>query len=90
MTARHVARRTCIGCRRVGEQRSLLRLARRADGVVVVDVARAVPGRGAWVCGDPACVEQAIKARRFAPAFRKPCEVRPSLAEEVRGLWRQR
>ncbi len=90
MTAHHVARRTCVACRRVDEQRRLLRLARRADGVVVPDPARSAPGRGAYVCADPGCIEKAIKTRRFAPAFRKPCEVRPGLTEEVRGLWRQR
>ncbi len=87
---KHGAQRTCLGCRTVRDKRELVRLVRRSDGRVVLDATGTAPGRGAWVCDDVACLERALKAARMAQAFRTPCEVGASLAEEVRGLWQQR
>jgi len=59
--------RTCIGCRRVRPKVELLRLVRRS-GTVVHDPKG--PGRGAYVCDDPACMQRALKGGRLAQAFR--------------------
>ncbi|MBI1961808.1 MAG: YlxR family protein [Candidatus Rokubacteria bacterium] len=77
--------RTCLGCREVREKRALVRLVRRASGEVVADPAGRLPGRGAYVCPDGACLERGLERKRLAHAFRKPCE----LSEEVRGLWQR-
>ena len=60
--------RTCVGCRRKREQRGLLRVALRPTGEVAIG--RDVPGRGAYVCRDRACVEQALKSGRLSNALR--------------------
>ncbi len=65
-------RRTCIVCRRVRPKRDLVRLARRADGRVVVDRPATLPGRGAYVCDGPECAGL-VKAGRVNQAFRRPC-----------------
>ena len=82
--------RTCLGCRRARPKAALVRVLLGGDGIVRVDAAGTAPGRGAYVCPDPACVERAIKGARFGRAFRKPCNAGANLAEEVRGLWQQR
>ena len=46
-----------MGCRRIGAQRTLVRLAATDDGATV---GRTLPGRGAWVCPGAACVRVAI------------------------------
>ncbi len=76
--------RTCIGCRRVRAKAELVRLVRRADGMVGIDRAGAVPGRGAYVCSAPECVEQALKRGRLARAFKGKAEA----SEEVIRLGR--
>jgi predicted RNA-binding protein YlxR (DUF448 family) len=48
----------------------MVRLVRGDDGRVSAD--RTGPGRGAYVCRDPACVERALKPARLAHAFRRP------------------
>jgi len=48
----------------------LVRLVRGPDGVVVVDRTAAAPGRGAYVCAERQCVEEALKRGRLARAFR--------------------
>ncbi|MGH7393087.1 MAG: YlxR family protein [Candidatus Rokuibacteriota bacterium] len=65
--------RTCVGCRRIRPKQELIRLVRRPGGAVVRDPAG--PGRGAYVCDDPACMERALKGGRLAQAFRTSREM---------------
>lgn len=37
---------------------------------VALDLGARAPGRGAWLCADPACVERAVKKGGFSRAFR--------------------
>lgn len=64
--------RTCIGCRRVAARSELLRLVVDPEDArrVVVDPRRRLPGRGAWLHPDRACLKQAVKRRAFHRAFR--------------------
>jgi predicted RNA-binding protein YlxR (DUF448 family) len=71
----------------VREQESLIRLMRMPSGEVIVDSRRGARGRGAYVCRDFACLMRGLDRGRLAHAFRKPCEVRATLAEEVRERW---
>jgi hypothetical protein len=64
-------------------------LARRPSGEVVVDSMGRLPGRGAYLCPEPACLARALERGRLAHAFRKPCEVRANLATEVSERWPQ-
>ena len=79
--------RTCLGCRAVRPKGSLVRLVRTATGGVAVDFKRRERGRGAYVCPDLVCLAQGLERRRLAHAFKRPCEVAESLAEEVRERW---
>ncbi len=76
--------RTCIGCRRVRAKAELVRLVRRADGMVGVDRTGAAPGRGAYVCPAPPCAEEALKRGRLARALKGKAEA----SEEVIRLGR--
>jgi len=70
--------RTCVGCRSRADRAGLLRVV-VADGVLVVDPGRRLPGRGASVHPDLACVDLADKRRAFARALRVdgPLDVTP-------------
>ncbi|MSQ31606.1 MAG: YlxR family protein [Dehalococcoidia bacterium] len=59
--ARHVPQRTCVACRRTGDQRTFVRLVRTADGGVAVDERGRAPGRGAYLCRAVACWERGAK-----------------------------
>ena len=61
--------RTCVGCRATGPRSALLRVVVVQD-VLVVDVARRMPGRGAWLHPDPGCLEKAERRRAFGRALR--------------------
>ena len=57
--------------------------------MVVVDPSAGAAGRGAYVCPDAACVEQALIRGRLARAFRKPCASGPDLVLAVRAAARR-
>ena len=73
--------RSCAGCRRRRPQAELIRIVRRPDGTASVDSgtleapARGrpparVPGRGAYVCRDESCADQAARSGALGRALR--------------------
>jgi uncharacterized protein len=74
--------RQCAGCGRRRPQRELVRIG-VSEGELVVDFDRRLPGRGAYLCPDPDCVEEA--RRRGAIPRRLRCSVRvpPDLEARV-------
>lgn len=69
----HVPMRTCVGCRRTRPKSELLRLVATQD-TVLVDERQRLPGRGAYVCRDPRCVDAA--ARRDGQAVHRALRTR--------------
>lgn len=78
--------RTCVGCRATGSRQALLRVVAPAGStgvaVLVVDVARRMQGRGAWLHPDPHCLELAVKRRAFGRALRLAVPVDASAIAE--------
>ena len=48
----------------------MVRIVRSPDGLIRVDPAAALPGRGAWIHPDQGCVQRARTRRALARAFR--------------------
>ena len=71
----HVPTRTCLGCRERRAKSELVRLVRRADGVVVADPGAVLPGRGAYVCPEAGCVERALKTGKLGHEFKAACRL---------------
>ncbi|NDJ75665.1 MAG: YlxR family protein [Chloroflexi bacterium] len=67
---RHVPQRTCIVCRTTSDKRSLTRLVRTPDDGVQVDPSGKLNGRGAYLCDQPACWDQALASDVLAKALR--------------------
>ena len=65
----HIPMRTCIGCRKIREKRELIRIVRSADGSARADPSGGAPGRGAYLCADPSCLEKALKKKAFNRTF---------------------
>jgi hypothetical protein len=59
-----------VGCRTRAAKFELLRVVARADGTLVVDSRGRLPGRGAHVHPDPACVDLAERRKAFSRALR--------------------
>lgn len=61
--------RTCVGCREKKEIHELIRFT-CYNGVMSFDPKGRKPGRGAYLCGSPDCLENAIKKNGFSRTFK--------------------
>jgi predicted RNA-binding protein YlxR (DUF448 family) len=66
----------------------MIRFVLGPDARVVPDLRQRLPGRGVWVSAEKALVEDAVKRRLFARAFKAQVAVSPDLAEEIERLLR--
>lgn len=66
---KHIPQRTCIACRQVAGKRSLVRVVRTPEGVVV-DVTGKLPGRGAYLHPYQECWHAILRGGRLEQALR--------------------
>lgn len=66
---RKIPQRQCLGCREMKDKKSLIRVVRSPEGEISLDFVGKKPGRGAYVCPDPACLAKARKSRALERAF---------------------
>ena len=57
--------RRCSGCGERFEKPCLVRVVRSPEGEISLDFTGKKPGRGAYLCKDPACLKKARRARRL-------------------------
>ena len=73
--------RTCIACREMKPKGEMTRVVRNADGEIKLDPTGKAPGRGAYVCNNPACLKKVDGKKLLHKAFSS------SVAEEIyRGI----
>jgi len=61
--------RMCVGCREMKPKKELLRVVKPPAGVIAFDRVGKAPGRGAYVCPDPACLKKAQKSKALDRAL---------------------
>lgn len=74
--------RTCLGCRRKRPRTELIRIVRGPDGAVFFDPEGRLPGRGAWVCPSPLCLD-ALSPGAISHVLRSPVRVPDALARRA-------
>ena len=80
--------RQCVGCREMKPKKELIRVVRSPEGQVSLDFRGKLPGRGAYVCPDPACLAKARKTKALERAFSAPlpAEVFEALEEQMKEV----
>jgi predicted RNA-binding protein YlxR (DUF448 family) len=78
---RHVAERTCIGCREIKPKQELIRIVRTESGGVAIDPTGKRSGRGAYLCKVKTCWEAGLKKEQLDRALRMKIA-----AEDRKGL----
>ncbi|MBO0661941.1 RNA-binding protein [Jiella sp. MQZ9-1] len=78
--------RSCIVTRQALDADALIRFVRDPNNRVVPDLKRRLPGRGAHVCFSRSAVEEAVKRRLFARAFKSAVETPDDLGAMVDAL----
>lgn len=82
MAERKIPLRKCIGCGEMKDKRTLVRIVRNKEGEISVDLKGKMPGRGAYICRDIACLDKAQKARRLERAF--SAQIEPDIYDAMR------
>src|SRR3712207_4631998 len=76
-------RRTCGVCRATTAKRTLHRLVRSPAGTVSYDPTGKAAGRGAYLCGQPDCLDMAVRRRSIQRALKVTDTVAANAAVEV-------
>lgn len=70
MRVKHIPQRTCVGCRIVKPKRELVRLVRKADDQVEIDLTGKQAGRGAYLHREMECWLDAIEKHTIERALK--------------------
>ena len=82
---RKVPLRQCIGCREMKPKKELVRLVRSPEGELSLDKTGRKPGRGAYICNEPGCLEKAFATKAVEKALGVPvsAELQEALRKEL-------
>ena len=85
MKPKKIPLRMCVGCRESKPKRELIRVVRAPDGTLSMDPVGKKPGRGAYVCPDPQCLNKCMKSKSLDRALETaiPDVVYERLAKEM-------
>ena len=80
--------RQCGGWLEMKPKKELIRVVRSPEGQVSLDFRGKLPGRGAYVCPNPACLAKAKKSKALERAFSAPLpeEVYQALEEQMKEV----
>ena len=86
--SRHVGgraepRRTCVVCRSSAAKRTLHRIVRSPAGTVTYDPTGKAARRGAYLCGQPECLDMAVRRRSIQRALKVTDTVAANAAVEA-------
>ena len=81
-----------MACRTERSKRDLVRVVRSGSGELKVDARGKAPGRGAYLCPDPACLERGLAEGSLARALSVGIddETRSLLRVDLDGVAQQR
>ena len=85
MLKRKIPLRKCMGCNEMKPKKELVRVVRSPEGEISLDLKGRKPGRGAYVCHDPACLTKARTGKQFERSFacRIPDEIYDLMEKEL-------
>ena len=81
--ASRTPRRTCVVCRATTAKRTLHRIVRSPAGTVTYDPTGKAAGRGAYLCGQPECLDMAVRRRSIQRALKVTDTVAANAAVEA-------
>jgi hypothetical protein len=87
MKPKKIPMRMCLGCNEMKPKKELLRVVKSPEGEISLDFVGKKNGRGAYICRDINCYEQARKSRRFEKTF--SCKIDESVYEVMADELRQ-
>ena len=69
MGTKKIPMRMCTGCREMKPKKELIRVVKTSEGEIKLDATGKLNGRGAYICRDRQCFNNAKKSNALARAF---------------------
>ncbi|NLJ41190.1 MAG: YlxR family protein [Clostridiales bacterium] len=69
MKKKKVPLRMCVGCQSMRPKKELIRVVKSPKGEISIDLRGKEPGRGAYLCNDPSCLEKARRSKALEKTF---------------------
>ncbi len=76
----HTPLRMCVACRQMKPKGELIKVV-KTENEAKLDINQKMSGRGAYICKNEVCIENARKRRAFARHFKMP--VSENIYEEI-------
>ena len=88
MANKKIPLRKCVGCQEMKEKKELIRVIKTPEDEIVLDETGRKNGRGAYLCPNSKCLEQAIKSKGLERSFKMsiPKDVYDMLTKEMKDL----
>ncbi len=82
--------RQCIGCRQMKKKQDMIRVIKTPEGDICIDATGRKNGRGAYICPNMECLEEAIRHKALDRSFKMQIspEVYEQLKEEMDSIGR--
>lgn len=81
MKIKKIPMRMCLGCNEMKPKKEMIRVVKSAEGEISLDFTGKKSGRGAYICKNTECFQNARKARRFERSF--SCKIENDVYEEM-------
>ncbi|MBS5988803.1 RNase P modulator RnpM [Anaerococcus hydrogenalis] len=81
MKQRKVPQRKCIVCGENKDKNDLIRIVKNKEEGIILDPTGKKNGRGAYICKDEKCINEAKKKRKLEKVFKT--EISDDLYEEI-------
>ena len=81
---KNLPQRTCIGCNSQKNKKDLIRIVKNKEGIISIDRTGKANGRGAYICDNIECLENAIKTKRLEKIFET--SISNKIYENLRGV----
>ncbi|MDE6777091.1 MAG: YlxR family protein [Oscillospiraceae bacterium] len=83
MMQKKIPMRMCIGCGENKPKKELIRIVKSPDGEISLDTTGKKSGRGAYICQNQACLNQAMKHHRLEKNF--SCNISAEIYEVMQN-----
>ena len=78
---RKIPQRKCIVCGKLKDKNDLLRIVKNKEEGIILDPTGKKNGRGAYICKNETCINEAKKKRKLEKVFKT--EISDDLYEEI-------
>lgn len=87
MKKKKIPLRKCVACNEHRPKKELIRIVKTKEGIVEMDLTGRLNGRGAYICPDMECLENAIKSKKISRSLES--DIKNDVYEELREILRE-